>query len=141
MADMMAYRAFAGTVLWRNRPVRETRTYAVMEEVAHQPAGTWGLMLRLFVAARCARSLKTALPGPDHNCAHHQPTECAMSLFKTVLTVFVAVLAALLVLASAQNHPGLALVPARWAATLKWTAKPYPNGETICRHAARVMIA
>ena len=33
MADMMAYRAFAGTVLWQLPGVRETRTYAVMEEV------------------------------------------------------------------------------------------------------------
>ena len=33
MADMNAYRAFAGTVLWQLPGVRETRTYAVMEEV------------------------------------------------------------------------------------------------------------
>ena len=33
MADMHAYRAFAGDVLWRLPGVRETRTYAVMEEV------------------------------------------------------------------------------------------------------------
>ena len=33
MADMPAYRAFAGTVLWQLPGVRETRTYAVMEEV------------------------------------------------------------------------------------------------------------
>ncbi len=33
MADMTAYREFAGTVLWRLPGVRETRTYAVMEEV------------------------------------------------------------------------------------------------------------
>lgn len=33
MADMQAYRAFAGTVLWQLPGVRETRTYAVMEEV------------------------------------------------------------------------------------------------------------
>lgn len=33
MADMTAYRAFAGTVLWQLPGVRETRTYAVMEEV------------------------------------------------------------------------------------------------------------
>jgi Lrp/AsnC family leucine-responsive transcriptional regulator len=33
MADMQAYRQFAGTVLWRLPGVRETRTYAVMEEV------------------------------------------------------------------------------------------------------------
>ena len=33
MADMEAYRAFAGTVLWQLPGVRETRTYAVMEEV------------------------------------------------------------------------------------------------------------
>ena len=33
MADMQAYREFAGTVLWQLPGVRETRTYAVMEEV------------------------------------------------------------------------------------------------------------
>ena len=33
MADMPAYRHFAGTVLWQLPGVRETRTYAVMEEV------------------------------------------------------------------------------------------------------------
>ena len=33
MADMGAYRAFAGQVLWQLPGVRETRTYAVMEEV------------------------------------------------------------------------------------------------------------
>ena len=33
MADMAAYREFAGTVLWQLTCVRETRTYAVMEEV------------------------------------------------------------------------------------------------------------
>jgi Lrp/AsnC family transcriptional regulator, leucine-responsive regulatory protein len=32
-ADMQAYRDFAGTVLWQLPGVRETRTYAVMEEV------------------------------------------------------------------------------------------------------------
>ena len=32
-ADMVAYREFAGTVLWQLPGVRETRTYAVMEEV------------------------------------------------------------------------------------------------------------
>lgn len=35
MADMNAYRHFAGTVLWQLPGVRETRTYAVMEEVKH----------------------------------------------------------------------------------------------------------
>ena len=35
MADMAAYRAFAGRVLWQLPGVRETRTYAVMEEVKH----------------------------------------------------------------------------------------------------------
>ena len=34
-ADMDAYRRFAGDVLWRLPGVRETRTYAVMEEVKH----------------------------------------------------------------------------------------------------------
>ena len=34
-ADMTAYRAFAGAVLWQLPGVRETRTYAVMEEVKH----------------------------------------------------------------------------------------------------------
>lgn len=33
LADMAAYRAFAGTVLWQLPGVRETRTYPVMEEV------------------------------------------------------------------------------------------------------------
>ncbi|MDB5849075.1 MAG: ArsR family transcriptional regulator [Rhodoferax sp.] len=33
MADMPAYRNFAGSVLWQLPGVRETRTYAVMEEV------------------------------------------------------------------------------------------------------------
>jgi Lrp/AsnC family leucine-responsive transcriptional regulator len=33
MADMAAYREFAGTVLWQLPGVRETRTYAVMEEI------------------------------------------------------------------------------------------------------------
>ena len=33
MADMGAYREFAGTVLWQLPGVRETRTYPVMEEV------------------------------------------------------------------------------------------------------------
>jgi Lrp/AsnC family leucine-responsive transcriptional regulator len=33
VADMEAYRSFAGAVLWRLPGVRETRTYAVMEEV------------------------------------------------------------------------------------------------------------
>jgi Lrp/AsnC family leucine-responsive transcriptional regulator len=34
-ADMNAYRDFAGAVLWQLPGVRETRTYAVMEEVKH----------------------------------------------------------------------------------------------------------
>jgi Lrp/AsnC family transcriptional regulator, leucine-responsive regulatory protein len=33
VADMNAYRDFAGAVLWQLPGVRETRTYAVMEEV------------------------------------------------------------------------------------------------------------
>jgi len=33
--DMKAYREFAGAVLWQLPGVRETRTYAVMEEVKH----------------------------------------------------------------------------------------------------------
>jgi Lrp/AsnC family leucine-responsive transcriptional regulator len=33
VADMRAYRDFAGSVLWQLPGVRETRTYAVMEEV------------------------------------------------------------------------------------------------------------
>jgi Lrp/AsnC family leucine-responsive transcriptional regulator len=35
VADMDAYRNFAGSVLWQLPGVRETRTYAVMEEVKH----------------------------------------------------------------------------------------------------------
>ncbi len=38
MADMAAYRAFAGSVLWQLPGVRETRTYAVIEEVK---SSTW----------------------------------------------------------------------------------------------------
>ncbi|MDO5624734.1 MAG: Lrp/AsnC ligand binding domain-containing protein [Pseudomonadota bacterium] len=38
MADMAAYRAFAGRVLWQLPGVRETRTYAVMEEVKSSQA-------------------------------------------------------------------------------------------------------
>ena len=34
-ADMNAYREFAGAVLWQLPGVRETRTYAVMEEVKY----------------------------------------------------------------------------------------------------------
>jgi Lrp/AsnC family leucine-responsive transcriptional regulator len=37
MADMAAYREFAGSVLWQLPGVRETRTYAVMEEVKNSP--------------------------------------------------------------------------------------------------------
>ena len=33
MADMAAYRDFAGSVLWQLPGVRETRTYAVIEEI------------------------------------------------------------------------------------------------------------
>lgn len=35
VADMDAYRTLAGKVLWQLPGVRETRTYAVMEEVKH----------------------------------------------------------------------------------------------------------
>ena len=42
MADMAAYRNFAGSVLWQLPGVRETRTYAVMEEVKNSTR------LRLF---------------------------------------------------------------------------------------------
>ena len=37
-ADMNAYRQFSGDVLWQLPGVRETRTYAVMEEVKHSMA-------------------------------------------------------------------------------------------------------
>jgi Lrp/AsnC family leucine-responsive transcriptional regulator len=37
-ADMNSYRDFAGTVLWQLPGVRETRTYAVMEEVKNSSA-------------------------------------------------------------------------------------------------------
>ncbi len=37
VADMAAYRDFAGSVLWQLPGVRETRTYAVMEEVKNSP--------------------------------------------------------------------------------------------------------
>ena len=33
MRDMAAYREFAGAVLWQLPGVRETRSYAVMEEL------------------------------------------------------------------------------------------------------------
>lgn len=49
MADMSAYRDFAGTVLWQLPGVRETRTYAVMEEVkntTHLPIGLAALTAR-----------------------------------------------------------------------------------------------
>ena len=35
VADMAAYREFTGSVIWTLPGVRETRTYAVMEEVKH----------------------------------------------------------------------------------------------------------
>jgi Lrp/AsnC family transcriptional regulator, leucine-responsive regulatory protein len=35
VADMAAYRQFIGSVIWTLPGVRETRTYAVMEEVKH----------------------------------------------------------------------------------------------------------
>jgi Lrp/AsnC family leucine-responsive transcriptional regulator len=35
VADMAAYRTFIGNVIWTLPGVRETRTYAVMEEVKH----------------------------------------------------------------------------------------------------------
>jgi Lrp/AsnC family leucine-responsive transcriptional regulator len=38
VADMAAYREFIGTVIWTLPGVRETRTYAVMEEVKHTTA-------------------------------------------------------------------------------------------------------
>ena len=37
-ADMNSYRAFSGDVLWQLPGVRETRTYAVMEEVKNSTA-------------------------------------------------------------------------------------------------------
>mgnify|MGYP000446820729 CR=1 FL=1 len=37
-ADMNSYREFAGSVLWQLPGVRETRTYAVMEEVKNTTA-------------------------------------------------------------------------------------------------------
>ena len=43
MADMAAYRSFAGTVLWQLPGVRETRTYAVMEEVKNTTQLTLGV--------------------------------------------------------------------------------------------------
>jgi Lrp/AsnC family transcriptional regulator, leucine-responsive regulatory protein len=38
VADMQAYREFVGSVIWALPGVRETRTYAVMEEVKHTTA-------------------------------------------------------------------------------------------------------
>ncbi|KLN52851.1 leucine-responsive regulatory protein [Variovorax paradoxus] len=37
VVDMNTYRAFASTVLWQLPGMRETRTYAVMEEVKTPP--------------------------------------------------------------------------------------------------------
>ena len=45
MADMAAYRQFAGTALWQLPGVRETRTYAVMEEVKSTTRLNLGLNL------------------------------------------------------------------------------------------------
>ena len=57
MADMAAYRDFAGTVLWQLPGVRETRTYAVMEEVknsTHIPIkGGWAAARRLNSYTYC----------------------------------------------------------------------------------------
>jgi Lrp/AsnC family transcriptional regulator, leucine-responsive regulatory protein len=38
VANMAAYRAFIGSVIWTLPGVRETRTYAVMEEVKNTTA-------------------------------------------------------------------------------------------------------
>jgi Lrp/AsnC family leucine-responsive transcriptional regulator len=38
VADMAAYREFIGSVIWTLPGVRETRTYAVMEEVKNTTA-------------------------------------------------------------------------------------------------------
>ena len=43
-ADMNSYRAFAGDVLWQLPGVRETRTYAVMEEVKNSTTLTLNLI-------------------------------------------------------------------------------------------------
>lgn len=43
MLDMAAYRTFAGTALWQLPGVRETRTYAVMEEVKNTTRLNLGL--------------------------------------------------------------------------------------------------
>jgi Lrp/AsnC family leucine-responsive transcriptional regulator len=42
-ADMNSYREFAGSVLWQLPGVRETRTYAVMEEVKNSAALALGI--------------------------------------------------------------------------------------------------
>ena len=47
MADMAAYRHFAGTALWQLPGVRETRTYAVMEEVKSTTRLNLGLNLAI----------------------------------------------------------------------------------------------
>jgi Lrp/AsnC family leucine-responsive transcriptional regulator len=68
MADMTAYREFAGTVLWQLPGVRETRTYAVMEEVKNTttpaPALTKGRSLRCRAALA-----ETAVPTAHHGDA------------------------------------------------------------------------
>ena len=43
MLDMAAYRTFAGTALWQLPGVRETRTYAVMEEVKNTTRLDFGM--------------------------------------------------------------------------------------------------
>jgi Lrp/AsnC family leucine-responsive transcriptional regulator len=63
MRDMQAYRDFAGSVLWQLPGVRETRTYAVMEEVKNTARHFRGVRsgqrggqrksARLRVADRC----------------------------------------------------------------------------------------
>ena len=58
MAYMAAYRLFAGTVLWQLRGVRETRTYAVMEEVKNTIRLTLGVWRELPGGAAVAPGIK-----------------------------------------------------------------------------------
>jgi hypothetical protein len=62
-ADMNAYRVFAGNVLWQLPGVRETRTYAVMEEVKHST-----ICICMCEAGRCPMGVEPPR-APPHNAA------------------------------------------------------------------------
>ena len=63
VADMAAYREFVGSVIWTLPGVRETRTYAVMEEVKNtHRAGDLGLSTQPACERAQARRPKIAVP-------------------------------------------------------------------------------